>query len=133
MNAEARFRRFAASFYSVAMELPAGTVYRPPSPIDLSAALGREAGRRLMRDHLQPLIEFGQPHGVGTLELGVLPVGHASGFLCLRGDGSDGSRVVAAAVSRTPGIVLSTWLAALLAHNGADYGLEILRRLPPWV
>ena len=37
-----------------------------------------------MRDHLQPLIELGQgPDGIATLELGVLPLGHASGFICL--------------------------------------------------
>lgn len=45
MNAEERFRRFAASVYSVAMELPVGMVYRPPSPINLSDALGRGLGR----------------------------------------------------------------------------------------
>lgn len=134
MNAEERFRRFAASFYSVAMELPMGTVYRPPRPISLSDALGRDAGRRLARDQVQPLIEFGQGRdGIGTVELGVLPLGHASGFLCLRDAGSDAGHVVAAAVSRIPRVLLSSWLAALLAHNGADYGVEILKRLPPWI
>jgi hypothetical protein len=53
--------------------------------------------------------------------------------MCLRGDGSDAGHVVAAVVSRNPRVLLSTWLAALLAHNGADYGVEILHRLPPWI
>ncbi|MGH9202171.1 MAG: hypothetical protein ACRD2A_13160, partial [Vicinamibacterales bacterium] len=134
MNVEARFHRLAASFGSVAMELPAGTVYQPPSPISLAEVLGRAVAGSLVRDHLQPLIEFGQePHSVDSVELGVLPIGRGSGFLCLRGGRGDDIHAVAATMSRSPGILLSTWLAALLARNGADYGVEILRRLPPWI
>lgn len=132
MNTEDRFHRLVASFYSVAAATPAGTVYRPSAPISLADALGRGAGQRRVRDRLDPLIEFTQePDAGGAVEFGVLPIGRAGGLLYLRGGGSRTTQLIAAAVSRDPATLLSAWLPALLAHNGADYGVELLHRLPP--
>jgi hypothetical protein len=134
MNSKSRVNRFAASFCSVAVEIPAGTLYRSPRPISLSEALGRAVARRLVRDSVQPLIEFGQdPDGNRTVELGVLSFGLSYGFMCLRQGRDDPGCAVAAAVCRSPGPLLSTWLITLLAHNGAGYGVDVLRRLPPWI
>jgi hypothetical protein len=124
----------AVAFGECRLQTPTGRLFKPAAPVDLAHALGGRVAGRLLRDRLQPIIDFAlsTPHLAASTAVGLLPIGDRSGFLCMRRAGAP-TQVLAAVVTKRMETPVSVFFVDLLGSNGHAYGVRALEHPPVFI